>query len=223
MPTRTFLLLSLTLVLLLAACDSSEPLDETTPVEAVRVEDLPADPTTPDPQTGRPVGTGRYTFFSLRTGKIVLRYDEPDRSDSASTAWDLAFQGTNILINGGTSGPGQGGAVVVEVPFEEVAEAPADDQFRVDGVDECPNGVKRAICPGSGNGWYNYNPTTNIITPIPGRTIVVRTADGRYAKVRILSYYKGAPDPGAIDPGVNPSRYYTFEYVFQPDGSRRLQ
>ncbi|BBM69284.1 HmuY family protein [Rhodothermus marinus] len=223
MPTRTFLLLSLTLVLLLAACDSSEPLDETTPVEAVRVEDLPADPTTPDPQTGRPVGTGRYTFFSLRTGEIVLRYDEPDRSDSASTAWDLAFQGTNILINGGTSGPGQGGAVVLEVPFDEVTEAPTDDQFRVDGVDECPNGVKRAICPGSGNGWYNYDPTTHIVTPIPGRTIVVRTADGRYAKVRILSYYKGAPDPGAIDPEANPSRYYTFEYVFQPDGSRRLQ
>ncbi|WP_243665232.1 HmuY family protein [Rhodothermus marinus] len=182
MPTRTFLLLSLTLVLLLAACDSSEPLDETTPVEAVRVEDLPADPTTPDPQTGRPVGTGRYTFFSLRTGEIVLRYDEPDRSDSASTAWDLAFQGTNILINGGTSGPGQGGAVVLEVPFDEVTEAPTDDQFRVDGVDECPNGVKRAICPGSGNGWYNYDPTTHIVTPIPGRTIVVRTADGRYAR-----------------------------------------
>ena len=223
MPTRTFLLLSLTPVLLLAACDSIEPLDETTPVEAVRVEDLPADPTTPDPQTGRPVGTGRYTFFSLRTGEIVLRYDEPDRSDSASTAWDLAFQGTNILINGGTSGPGQGGAVVLEVPFDEVTEAPTGDQFRVDGVDECPNGVKRAIRPGSGNGWYNYDPTTHIITPIPGRTIVVRTADGRYAKVRILSYYKGAPDPGTIDPEANPSRYYTFEYVFQPDGSRRLQ
>lgn len=219
---RTSLLL-LSLTVLLAACDSGEALDEATPVEAIVVKDLPADPTTPDPQTGRPIGTGRYTFFSLRTGEIVLSYDSPDRSDSASTTWDLAFQGTNILINGGTSGPGQGAAVVLEVPFDEVPEAPEDEAFRVDGVDECPNGIQRAICPGSGNGWYNYDPTTHIITPIPGRTIVVRTADGRYAKVRILSYYKGAPEPGSIDPETHPSRYYTFEYVFQPDGSRRLQ
>lgn len=127
------------------------------------------------------------------------------------------------MINGGTSGPGQGGAIVLEVPFDEVAEAPTDDQLRVDGVDDCPNGVKRAICPGSGNGWYNYDPSTHLIMPIPGRTIVVRTADGRFAKMRILSYYKGAPDPGALNPEAHPSRYYTFEYVFQPDGSRRLQ
>ncbi len=223
MPMRILALLP-SLTFLLAACDSGELVNDTPPVEAVVIKDLPADPLiTRDPQTGRPIGTGRYTFFSLRTGEIVLRYDDPDRSDSASTAWDLAFQGTNILINGGTSGPGQGGAVVLEVPFDEVTEAPADDQFRVDGEDACPNGVQRAICPGSGNGWYNYDPATHIVTPIPGRTIVVRTADGRYAKMRILSYYKGAPDPGAIDREANPARYYTFEYVFQPDGSRRLQ
>lgn len=221
---RTRLTLSLFAVgCVLAACDSGSTLREAQPIEVVTVQDLPADPTTVDSQTGRPVGTGRYTFFSLRTGEIVLRYDEPNRNDSASTAWDLAFQGTNILINGGTSGPGQGGAIVLEVPFDEVAEAPTDDQLRVDGVDDCPNGVKRAICPGSGNGWYNYDPSTHLIMPIPGRTIVVRTADGRFAKMRILSYYKGAPDPGALNPEAHPSRYYTFEYVFQPDGSRRLQ
>jgi hypothetical protein len=217
-----FLLFALSFVL--TACDSGSTLREDQPIEVLTVKDLPADPlTSTDPQTGRPVGTGRYTFFSLRTSEIVLRYDEADRSDSASTAWDLAFQGTHILINGGSSGPGQGGAVVLSAPFEEITEAPADSAFRIDGQHECPNGVRRAICPGSGQGWYYYDTSTHIITPIPGRTIVVRTADGRYAKVRILSYYKGAPEPGQINPETHPARYYTFEYVFQPDGSRRLQ
>ena len=127
----------------LTACDSGSTLREDQPIEAVTIRDLPADPlTSTDPQTGRPVGTGRYTFFSLRTGEIVLRYDEADRSDSASTAWDLAFQGTHILINGGSSGPGQGGAVVLNVPFEELTEAPTPDALRLDGQHECPNGVR---------------------------------------------------------------------------------
>ena len=51
-------------------------------------------------------------------------------------------------------------------------------------------GSPLAICTGSDNGWYNYNRATNLILPIPGRTIVLRTADGNYAKMRILSYYK---------------------------------
>ena len=56
------------------------------------------------------------------------------------------------------------------------------------------------------------------ITPIAGRTIVLTTGEGGYAKVRILSYYRGNPATPSGD-----SRYYTFEYVVQPDGSRDFQ
>ena len=48
---------------------------------------------------------------------------------------------------------------------------------------------------------------------MPGRVLVVRTADGRYAKVSIQSYYKGAP---ASPTQASESGYYTFRYVFQP-------
>ena len=40
-------------------------------------------------------------------------------------------------------------------------------------------------------------------------------ADGKYAKVEILSYYQGAPD--SPDAFTDQSRYYTFNYVYQPN------
>jgi hypothetical protein len=212
--------------LFIAGCDSSDPEPEA-PLEAAMLQDIPADPTAGrDPVTGAPISTGRYTLVSLRAGEIVLGYDETLRADSATTAWDIGFQGTNMIVNGGSSGPGQGAAAILQEVFEAVTEAPADDSLRVDGISVCTTaggaaGPLFAVCPGSGNGWYSYDPAANLITPLPRRTLVVRTADGRYAKLRILSYYQGNPPVDQIT-AQTPSRYYTIEYVFQDDGSRSL-
>ena len=79
-----------------------------------------------------------------------------------------------------------------------------------------------AVLPGSGNGWYVYNPQAYLITPIPGKILVVKTNNGHYAKLEILSYYKDAPSsPNAMQ---DPSRYYTFNYVYNPNkGNMDLQ
>ena len=73
-----------------------------------------------------------------------------------------------------------------------------------------------AITSGSGNGWYTYaGAPTYLISPTPGKILVFRTRDGKYAKMEILSYYLGAPEnPDAFS---DPSRYYTFNYVYQPN------
>jgi len=204
---RILLLPTLLLFLLASGCDSDPAsVDEIPEPELMLVEDLPADPFVAFVE-GRPVGTGRFTFFSLRENRIV------PAADSASTEWDLALQGSLLLTNGGTSGPGNGGAQVYEGIFEEVTEAPASG-YAVD-AEGTP-----AITPGSGNGWYNYDFATNLLTPIPGRVLLIRTADGKYVKLRILSYYKGAPaTPDADSEG----RYFTFEYLYQPDGSRTFE
>lgn len=200
--SRLSLIATLVLALGLTACDSNSDDDGgTVNLDAVTVTDLPADPPVAVGPMG-PVGTGHYTFFSLRDNEVV--------TDSASTAWDLGFRATDIIVNGGTSGPGQGQAQVVEGLFEEITEAPA-------GGWATDSASGKAIPSGSGNGWYNYNPASMTITPIPGRVLLVRTADGRYAKLRIVSYYKGAPETPDLQ---SESRYYTFEYVVQPDGSR---
>lgn len=149
--------------------------------------------------------TGHYTFFSLRTNSVV------SLADSATTNWDLAFYSTKILTNSGTSGPGNGGAVVVTQGFDDVTTAPADSSFNID------NGTTLAVPTGSGNGWYNYDGVNMVINPIPGRTIVVRTADGKFGKVEILSYYKDAP---ASPTSADISRYYKFRFTFQSDGTK---
>jgi hypothetical protein len=195
---------TLVTLLIVTGCGTTDANDDT-PLEAIRVTDIAADPTTGrDPNTGAPISSGRYTLYNLRDGEVVLTYSETSRSDSASTAWDIGFRGTSIIFNGGSNGPGDGGVVVVNDLFESVTEAPES------GYDDA--------LPDD-NDWYSYNPATHIVTPVAGRTMVIRTADGRYAKLRILSYYEGAPaEPTADDA----SRYYTFEYVFQDNGSRDL-
>jgi hypothetical protein len=188
--------------LLLAGCDSAgTSVTEADELSLTRVEDLPADPdTTSGP--GRPQGYGRYTLFDLRDSTVVLRARDDNRADSASTEWDIAFQSVNVIVNGGSNGPGQGAAYVAEKSFQEVTEVKTNSLTNHTVED-----------------WYTYNANgNNLVRPTPGRTLVVRTADGEsYAKIRILSYYEGAPEEPAESDAE--SRYYTFEYVIQDDGT----
>ncbi len=56
------------------------------------------------------------------------------------------------------------------------------------------------------------------MVPTPGRTLVVRTADGEgYAKIRFQSYYQGAPEASAIT-FTTPGRYFTFDYALNENG-----
>ncbi len=191
-------------VVFLAACDSTGANDEEEPADTatfVTVEDLPADPDTTS-GGGRPQGYNQFAFFSLRDSSIVLHSDAESRADSASTQWDIAFRSTDVIVNGGSNGPGEGAAYVVESALQEVTEVNTD-----------------SLTSHSIEDWYTYNANGNhTVRPTPGRTLVVRTADGEsYAKIRIQSYYEGAPDNPAESDAE--SRYYTFEYVLQTDGT----
>jgi hypothetical protein len=56
---------------------------------------------------------------------------------------------------------------------------------------------------------------------------VIKTSDGKYAKLEMKSYYKGNPDtttPTFADLATRPaSRFYTFRFAYQADGSTTLQ
>lgn len=140
--------------------------------------------------------TKSYIYFSLATGKEV------PGTDAKTKNWDIAFSKTTIATNSGTSGPGGGGAIVWEKPFDQVSEAPKDG-YKTDGD------AGFAIPGGSGNSWYKYDMSVHAILPIPGRTLLVRTANGKVAKLEIISYYKGAPE----DVPTEESSYYTFRYT----------
>ncbi|MFM8913150.1 MAG: HmuY family protein [Flammeovirgaceae bacterium] len=207
-------------LLAVVSCSKSDPAPA--PVQSVRFNDLAADPATFDPNTGAPLGfTNKFTFFSFSTGKVV---DAP-----SGTNWDLAFRATTILVNGGTSGPGKGGAQVLTGVFNDINTAPTDGYKQ----DNDPGGLNPAGVPnlnlaiptGSGNAWYTSSGggpgSPSVITATAGKVLMIRTADGKYAKMEILSYYKGAP--ATVNPLTDAARYYTFQYVYQADGSTRLK
>ena len=67
------------------------------------------------------------------------------------------------------------------------------------------------------------NGLKNLVTPIPGRVLVIRTASGKFAKIEILNYYKGGVTPAATasdNVKMKDQRYYTFRYSFQPNGTK---
>ncbi|MEO8172823.1 MAG: HmuY family protein [Sediminibacterium sp.] len=188
------------LILLLSVVFTScSKKDDTTTIilTATQTKNVAADPA---------ISGNHYTFFSLERNEMVAV------SDSATAKWDIAFRSTNIIINGGISGSGAGGAFVQKATtFDNYKTIPADSVFKTDAS------TAFAVPAGSGNGWYNYDFIANIISPIPGNVLVVRTAGGKYAKVEILSYYKDAPaSPAATDV----TRYFTFRFVYQPNGTK---
>lgn len=168
----------------------------------------------PAPQTGgqgQPVG-GPFTKFSFATGTVT----------TSNADWDIAFRGTTIAVNGGTGTGtddepirnGNAGAFIASGTFASITDGSGLTFVQdVDGA--------FAIPTGSDNGWYNYNPQVNQISPIPGKVLVIRTNDRKYAKVEILSYYKDVPaQPDAESEG----RFYTFNYVYNPnDGQTTLE
>ncbi len=163
-----------------------------------------------NPTTFQPYGSGKFTFFNLANGQLVAN------TDSATNKWDLAFRGTTILTNNGTSGPGLGGAYVQVGLFADVTKVSSDSTFKVD------NAPSYAITTGSNKGWYVYDGINNLINPIPGRVLIIRTATGKYAKVEILNYYKGGVTPAATASDalkLSGQRYYTFRYTYQASGS----
>lgn len=59
-----------------------------------------------------------------------------------------------------------------------------------------------------------------MISPIKTRTIVVKTTEGKFAKVKIESYYKDAPENPSMEVLMTGSGYYTFTYAYQTNGTK---
>lgn len=146
-----------------------------------------------------------WAYFSLAKGDTVEVADPLNSMD-----WDLGFQRTKVILNGGVSGPGKGAAVMLkEVEFEQVKEAPTDG-YAADSDDNL------GIVAQSEEGWYIYTgPPNHWVLPLEKRVFVIQAADGTFAKVHFIGYYKD--NDNKKDGG-----FITFEYVHQPDGSRNF-
>ena len=146
-----------------------------------------------------------WAYFSFTKGDVVEVADPLNSMD-----WDLGFQRTTVITNGGVSGPGKGGAALLkDVEFEGVKEAPAAG-YAADADENL------AIAAQSEEGWYIYTgPPNHWILPLEKRVFVVQAADGTFAKLHFISYYKD-------NTNKQEGGFITFEYVHQPDGSRNF-
>jgi hypothetical protein len=138
-----------------------------------------------------------WTFYSFERGTVVDGTVDPE--------WDIAIQRFHLVTNGGPGYPGDGGALAVPAEFDAVREAPADGYSVTEGrLADAP--VNPAL-----ERWYTYSFFAHTLEPKP-ETYVIRTAEGRFAKLRVISYYCPEAVPGC----------FTFRYSYQGAGGREL-
>ena len=150
-----------------------------------------------------------WTYINLTKGETV------DIADPAtSMMWDLGFKRTEVIINGGVSGPGKTGALALkDISFEDVLEAPAEGDY-VSDTDQIAALARE-------DGWYTYTgPPNHWILPNPKVYVLQIDADPtaqsegpyHYAKVRFIGYYEN-------NESKEGAGNITIEYVLQDDGT----
>lgn len=134
-------------------------------------------------------------FFNLASGEIV------SIEAAAAGGWDIAFQRTNIQVNGA--------AQFLDVDYDSLYQAPEMGYLTSEsGPVALPSSSEKR--------WFNYDFNTHFISPVKNRIVVIKTKSGHYAKLEILNYYKA--EFGADGPVETP-RFYSFRYVLQTDGT----
>ena len=182
-----------TLGLLAVSCKKDK--DDTAP-EARTVDFL----TTASPM-------GPFSLFQFESGASL------DASQQQTDKWDFGMRLTTMIVNSGSSGPGNAGVLILTGVFDEITEAP-ESGYAVDATGNLA--VKDAS-------WYDYNPVTRIFTPKAGVVFVFKTANGKYAKMEMISATPTDDNGVAVTPPVQPTKIkYSFRYVYQPNGTRKF-
>lgn len=141
--------------------------------------------------------SNRWAHFSFSKGTVS--YGEKIARESLD--WDLAFHRAKMISNGGVTNPsGKGAVAVVETAsFESLTSVPEAGLFHADRIDGNPSEPKNPTL----DKWYKYDFWTHRLKP-KEQVFVIRTADGHYAKLRILDYYCGVV-----------AACYTISYTYQ--------
>lgn len=156
-----------------------------------------------------------WKYFSFASNDTITVNDP-----LTSTAWDLAFQRYRIKTNSGKSGNGLGSAansyIKGQAGFEalkivsDTATFVADDSMSI----AIQQGYATYVVNPKLYSWFTLEEDTQGTQLVPSDYIyIVKTGTGKYAKVWFKSYYSA----------TNVSGYVTFQYKYQPDGTKNLQ
>ncbi len=189
-----------------------------------------------------------YHKFNLEKGKYVEGDD-----------WDIAFFNRSIIINGGMACIEQPYSTTIldrtgKCTIAIIGKTTYDDEVKpknlvitakeTDGdylkVTEVPDSadfkqdsLNEFAIDDSSKGMFEYNlsPFEHIVTVKKNRFLLIKTHKGHYAKLKILSYYKGAGataqksvETGSMEEGMIYANFFTFTYNYNTKkGDKRLQ
>lgn len=148
----------------------------------------------------------------------VIHEEDMKKNGFKDINWDLGFSRTKIISNSGVTNPLSKAGVINLGPID------------FDALDKAPqNGyVKDDLSLGSlinkeFSGWYNYRTRTHNIES-KNNVYVIKTADNRFMKMRILNYYCGKQDQDCrtIMCSRQQAACLTVEYLFAKDGTRQF-
>ena len=141
-----------------------------------------------------------------------IKFSFKDQTTTEGDDWDIAFRGTEILVNGGFPGtnnePTRTGLAAGYITIGNYGGIKSVNENLLHQDSQ----TQKAI-PSTNGGWYEID--NNVIIPYSDKTLVFKTHNSRYAKVKIVSFYKDAPEN--ISSFSSKPEYYTFSYTYQPN------
>lgn len=125
-------------------------------------------------------------FFDIDEGREMKADEAFD-----TNAWDLAFQRYTVTMNGGGGNPtGEVSVAVLKGQgWDSVTQAPASG-YQQDASETVFNGVE--------GGWYSYDLVKHKLVTREDLLYVVRSSQGRFFKLQMLSYYDSSGTPARL-------------------------
>lgn len=184
------------LLVLTTACDESLPTDVN--------ED-------PDVATLTVDASSDWAFVSLGDSAQEVQVADP----GTSSGWDIAFNGTRVMLNGGAAGPGGvDGVCLCEnlgLSDAQVQELTAEGELSafqaVDAAGIPTDAWEEDVLVPAIDGWYSYDMDTHVVSAAPENSWKIRASDGTtFAKFRVIELNGSSQaDAGEV----------TFEYALQ--------
>ena len=114
-----------------------------------------------------------------------IKFSFKDQTTTEGDDWDIAFRGTEILVNGGFPGtndePARTGLAAGYITIGNYGGIKSVNENLLNQDSE----TQKAI-PSTNGGWYEID--NNAILPYSDKTLVFKTHNSRYAKVKIVSF-----------------------------------
>ncbi|MBM4173229.1 MAG: hypothetical protein FJ212_02610 [Ignavibacteria bacterium] len=153
--------------------------------------------------------TSKYLYFSFDTDDFI------SPSKDTTSDWDIRLpylygggktRAIDIVLNSGTINiAGKTVGKVVDTTFDLLKTAPEDALLKYD--DATNRVISIAV---DGTGMFTYEPASRTLNPAPQRTLVLKTKNGTYVKVQVMSLYKNQP---VVPTMTSELGYYSFRYA----------